>query len=76
MKTSDSLHPGISVHHIQVGGGVAGSLVAIVSMLIFLVGVPALRYFLVGAIAIGSGIAIALRLVHQHNSRPLPKILG
>jgi len=68
MKINGSPHPGISVHNIRVGGGAAGFLFAACTMLVFLLGVPALRWFFVGSIALGLGIAVALRLVHKHNS--------
>jgi len=68
MKTNGSPHPGISVHNIRVGGGAAGFLFAVGSMLVLLLGVPALRWFFVGAIVLGFGIAVALRLVHKHHS--------
>ncbi len=63
-----SLHPGISVHHIQVGGGIAGLIFTVGSMVVFLWGVPALWYFLGGAIALGAGVAVILRVVRQGSS--------
>ena len=50
--------PQINVSKISGGGGVAGAMVAIISTLIFLIGIPALRYFLTAAIVLGSGAAI------------------
>ena len=63
-----SLHPGISIHHIQVGGGIAGLMFTVTCMLVFLLGVPALWYFLGGAIALGAGIAVVLTMVRRENS--------
>ena len=52
--------PQINVSRIQGGGGAAGSLFAVISMLIFLIGIPALRYFLPAAIVLGGGVALAI----------------
>ncbi len=68
MKTNGSPHPGISMHNIRVGGGAAGFLFVAGSMLVFFLGIPAIRWFLVGSIVLGSGIAVALRLLHKHDS--------
>lgn len=53
--------PEIDVAKIKVGGGVAGAIFTLGSMWIFLTGIPALWYFLALAIAVGAGIAVALR---------------
>jgi len=60
MKNGD-LHPGVLMHKIPVGAGVAGLIFTIGSLAIFLVGLPVLWYFLAGAIALGIGIAAILR---------------
>ena len=52
--------PQINVSKIQGGGGLAGSLFAVISMLIFLIGIPALRLFLPAAIVLGAGVAVAI----------------
>jgi hypothetical protein len=57
-------HSGITMHAIKFGGGVAGAIFAIGSMLIFLIGIPALWVFLAGAIAVGAGFAVALRQIY------------
>ena len=59
--------PQINVSKIQGGGGAAGSLFAIISMLIFLIGIPALRYFLPAAIVLGGGVALAIHF-HRHET--------
>ncbi len=59
------LHPGISVHHIQVGGGIAGLIFTAGSMMVFLWGVPALWYFLGGAIVLGAGVAVVLPMLRR-----------
>ena len=58
-------HPGIRIDKIPVGAGIAGLVVAVGSMLIFLVGLPVLWYFFVPAVVLGVGIGIALRLTDR-----------
>jgi hypothetical protein len=50
--------PQINVSKIPGGGGIAGAMVAFMSTLIFLIGIPALRYFLPAAIVLGCGVAL------------------
>ena len=57
--------PQINVSKIPGGTGIAGALFALGSMLIFLIGVPRLRYFFVAAIILGGGIALVLRFVRR-----------
>jgi multisubunit Na+/H+ antiporter MnhB subunit len=47
------------------GGGIAGALFAISSVLIFLIGIPRLRFFFPAAIILGCGVALILRLVRR-----------
>ena len=63
--SNDAPTPQINVSKIPGGTGIAGALFAIGSMLIFLFGVPRIRYFFIGAIILGSGIALILRYVHR-----------
>jgi hypothetical protein len=63
--SNDAPTPQINVSKIPGGTGIAGALFAIGSMLIFLFGVPRIRYFFLGAIILGSGIALILRFVHR-----------
>jgi hypothetical protein len=64
-------HAEINMSQIRVGGGIPGFLFAAGTVYIFFVGVPALRWFLAGAIAAGSVISIALRLFHRYKpARP------
>ena len=65
MPSDKALHPGITMHQIQVGGGVAGAIFTVGSMLVFLTGVPLLWYFFAGAIALGVGVAVLLRQTHD-----------
>jgi len=57
--------PQINVSKIPGGTGIAGAMFALGSMLIFLVGVPRLRYFFVAAIILGGGIALVLRFIRR-----------
>jgi hypothetical protein len=58
-------NPQINISKIPGGAGIAGALFAIGSMLIFLIGIPRLRYFFVAAIILGCGIALILRLIRR-----------
>jgi hypothetical protein len=57
--------PQINVSKIVIGGGAAGAIFAIGSMLIFLTGLPMLRYFFAGAIVLGCLVALMLRLLRR-----------
>ena len=57
--------PQINVSKIPGGGGVAGALFAVISLIIFLNGIPALRYFLVAAIVLGSAVAVVIHFIHR-----------
>lgn len=59
------LHPGITIHKLPVGAGFAGLVFTLGSVAIFLIGLPELWYFVVGAIALGIGVAAGLRLVRH-----------
>ena len=58
-------NPQINVSKIPGGGGIAGALVAISSLLIFLIGIPALRYFLPAAIVLGCGVALIIHFIRH-----------
>jgi hypothetical protein len=58
--SQDARGPQINVSSIKFGGGVAGTLFTVSSMLIFLIGIPAMRYFLPAAIVLGGGVALAI----------------
>jgi hypothetical protein len=74
MPTNGGLHPGISLHKRPVSGGAGGLLFAVGSMLVFLLGIPAMRWFLVGSIVLGVGVAGGLWLFHKHSSSPLTQL--
>ena len=57
--------PQINVSKIPGGGGIAGALFAVISMLIFLIGIPALRYFLPAAVVLGCGVAFLIRSIRH-----------
>jgi hypothetical protein len=61
--------PEISMHRLPVGGGAAGLIFAVGSCLIFVVGIPALRWFLLGAVVVGS--AVGGFLWRWHKKRPI-----
>ena len=61
----ESPNPQINLSKIPGGGGIAGALFAIASMLIFLIGVPRLRFFFAAALILGSCIALILRFVRR-----------
>src|SRR5436309_1802873 len=58
-------NPQINVSSIPGGGGIAGALFAVISMVIFLIGIPALRYFLLAAIVLGCVFSLAIRLIRR-----------
>ena len=62
---NDGPHPGISMHKIRVGAGVAGFIVVAGFLAIGLAGVPMFRYFLGLAIAVGGGIALGMYWVRR-----------
>ena len=69
--SDDVRKPQINLSSIPVGGGVAGALCAVASMGIFLIGIPALRYFLPAAIVIGGGVALAIHFTrHETPGKP------
>lgn len=66
MKDHDNKrHPGISMHKLPIGGGIAGLVFAVGSMGIFLIGIPALWYFLGLALVLGIGIAVVLHFTDR-----------
>src|SRR5215471_2303802 len=57
--------PQINVSKIQGSGGIAGALFAVISTLIFLIGIPALRYFLLAAIVLGCVVALMIHFIRR-----------
>lgn len=66
---SEKRHPGITMHKLSFGGGFVGLLFAVGSALIFVLGFPALWYFVALAFALGVGIAVFLKLASNWRSR-------
>jgi hypothetical protein len=63
--------PQINVSKIVAGGGIAGAMFAVFSMVIFLIGIPILRFFLPAAIVIGAVVALAIHFKrHETPGRP------
>jgi hypothetical protein len=60
--------PQINLAKIPVGGGIAGAIFAIGSTAIFLIGIPALRYFLPAAVILGGGVALLIH--HARHETP------
>ena len=63
--TEDTPNPQINVSKIPGGAGIAGALFAIISMAIFLIGIPALRYFLPAAIVLGGAVALIIHFIRH-----------
>jgi hypothetical protein len=57
--------PQINVSKIVVGGGIAGAVFTAGSMLIFLLGIPLLRYVFPAAIVLGCAVALILHFVRK-----------
>ena len=66
MRNSER-HPGISMHRITVGGGVMGALFAVGTALIFLLGLPASRWFLLASLFVGVCVAALLYVWHRRH---------
>ena len=65
---SEDRHPGITMHKLPVGGGFIGLLFALGTAIIFILGFPALWYFVAFSVGFGVAIALIIRIVHQHIS--------
>ena len=72
---AEEIHnPQINISKIAVGGGVAGAFFAAVSTLIFLMGIPLVRYMFPAALILGGGIALVLHFA-RHKTPGAPWIL-
>jgi len=69
LREQNSERPEITMHRIRIGGGVAGLIFAAGACLIFLIGIPALRWFLLGSMAVGA--VLAGLLWRWHSKKPL-----
>ncbi len=67
----DTSSPQINVSKIVVGGGIAGAIFTIGSMVIFLVGIPMIRYVFPAAVVLGCAVALILHFMrHETPGRP------
>jgi hypothetical protein len=63
--SEDTRNPQINFSKIPGGSGVAGALFAVISMAIFLIGIPRLRIFFPAAVVLGCVVALILRFVRR-----------
>jgi hypothetical protein len=69
--TEDNSPPQINSAQLRVGGGIAGAAFTIGVMLIFLIGIPILRYTFPAAIVLGCVIALVRRFFrHETPGKP------
>jgi len=61
----DTQRPQINMSKLAVGGGIAGAVFTAGSMLIFLTGIPVLRYMFPAAMAVGCGVALILHFMRH-----------
>jgi hypothetical protein len=61
----DSQTPQINSAKLRVGGGIAGAIFTIGCMLVFLVGIPAIRYVFPVAVLVGCLFAVILRFIRH-----------
>ena len=64
------------MHRIAVGGGVMGAVFAIGSVFIFVVGLPVSRWFLLGSLLFGIGVAALLYAWHKKHPVELTDLQG
>jgi len=61
----DTPSPQINIAKIPVGGGIAGAIFAVGSMVIFLIGIPVVRIIFPAAIVLGSVVALILHFMRH-----------
>lgn len=61
----DLANPQINLSKIPVGGGIAGAIFAIGSMLIFLIGIPVIRYVFPAAVLLGCAVALVIHFMRH-----------
>jgi len=72
---AEEIHnPQINISKIVVGGGMAGAFFTTVTMLIFLMGIPLVRYMFPAALLLGGGVALVLHFA-RHRTIGTPWIL-
>ena len=62
-------HPGISMHKLSVGAGFPGVLFMVGCAAIFVLGLPALWYFVAFSAALGIAIALILHFANEGRSK-------
>jgi hypothetical protein len=72
---AETPRPQINASKLVVGGGIVGAIFTIGSMLIFLTGLPILRYMFAAALVLGCGIALVRRRV-RHKTPGAPWLLS
>ena len=76
MTTGEPLYTEINMSQVKVDGGAIGLLFALSTVYIFFVGIPAVRWFLVGALVTGLVVSLGLYLFHRHfPARPITRIV-
>ncbi len=71
----DAPKPQINASKLVIGGGIAGVIFTVGSMLIFLIGIPVLRYIFPAAVVLGCAVALILRFI-RHETPGAPWILS
>ena len=71
---NDEPVPQINSSKIPMGSGLGGAVAALACMLIIVLGIPQIRLFIPGAIAVGCVVALILRFV-RHKKIGAPWIL-
>jgi hypothetical protein len=71
----EDARPQINASKIVIGGGIAGAIFTIGSMLIFLAGLPVLRYMFPAAVVLGCAIALVRRFV-RHKTIGAPWLMS
>ena len=72
---NETARPQINASKLVVGGGIIGAIFTVGSMLIFLTGLPILRYMFPAALVLGFGIALFQRLI-RHKTPGAPWLLA
>jgi hypothetical protein len=68
-------NPQINISKIAVGGGIAGAVFTVGSMLIFLLGIPVLRFMFPAALVVGVVVALILHF-SRHETTGAPWLLS
>lgn len=71
----EDARPQINASKIVIGGGIAGAIFTVGSMLIFLAGLPVLRYMFPAAVVLGCAIALVRRFV-RHKTIGAPWLMS